>query len=71
MATNTQFLGGEQINQGLELNVFGGPIDGVRLLGGAMLLSVLDANYWAGGNGANRLFLSVPRTFRLSLTADF
>lgn len=40
-ATNTQFLGGEQKNQGLELNVFGEPIPGVRLLGGAMFLNAL------------------------------
>ncbi len=39
--TNTQFLGGEQKNQGLELNVFGEPLPGVRLLGGAMFLNAL------------------------------
>jgi len=39
--TNTQFLGGEQRNQGLELNVFGEPLPGVRLLGGAMFLNAL------------------------------
>ena len=34
--------------------------------------NVLDANYWAGGNlGATQLFLGTPRTFRVSLTADF
>jgi iron complex outermembrane receptor protein len=164
VATNTQILGGEQRNQGLELNVFGEPVQGVRLLGGMMLLSpvltktqggttdgwiapntpqftlnlagewdlpfvrgltlngravytgsqyidttwprrslpewtrfdvgaryafenpgakgkllvarfnvenLFDANYWAGGNGATNLFLGAPRTFRLSLTADF
>lgn len=164
VASNTQFLGGEQRNQGLELNVFGEPIEGVRLLGGVMFLNavlaktqagatdgwiapfspsvslnlagewdlpfvrgltlnsrvvytgsqyidttwprrslpewtrfdlgarytfenpgakgkllvarfnvenVLDANYWAGGDGATNLFLGSPRTFRLALTADF
>jgi iron complex outermembrane receptor protein len=164
VAANTQFLGGEQRNQGFELNVFGEPTTGVRLLGGIMLLNavlaktqggltdgwvapfspgfnlnlagewdlpfvngltvngrviytgsqyidttwprrslpnwtrfdlgvryafenpgapnkllvarfnvenVLDANYWAGGNGADSLFLGTPRLFRLSLTADF
>ncbi len=164
LATNTQFLGGEQRNQGLELNVFGEPTEGVRLLGGVMFLNavlaktqgglsdgwnapfspgfnlnlagewdlpfapgltlngrvvytgsqyidttlprrtlaawtrfdlgaryafenpgakgkllvarfnvenVLDANYWAGGSGADSLFLGAPRTFRVSLTADF
>jgi len=161
---NTQFLGGEQRNQGLELNFFGEITEGFRVLGGAMFLSgvltktqggatdgwiapfapgaqfnlatevdlpfvkgltlagratytgaqffdttaprrmlpewtrfdagvryafenpgaknkllvarfnvdnLLDANYWAGGNGATSLILGTPRTFRLSLTADF
>ncbi len=164
VATNTQLLGGEQRNQGLEFNVFGEPVEGVRLLGGFMLLNavlaktaggtadgwvapfspafsfnlagewdvpfargltltgravytgsqyidstwprrslpewtrfdlgvryafdnpavrgkqlvarfnvdnVLDANYWAGGTGVTQLFLGAPRTFRMSLTADF
>lgn len=164
VATNTQYLGGEQRNRGLELNVFGEPIEGVRLLGGAMFLdavltktlggltdgwtapsapavqlnlsgewdlpflrgatltgrmvytssqyfdttfprrslpdwtrfdlgaryafenpgskgnsivarlnieNLLDANYWQGGDNATVLFLGAPRTFRLSLTADF
>lgn len=164
VSTNTQYLGGEQVNQGLELNFFGEPIEGVRLLGGAMFLNgvltktqggltdgwvapaapalslnlsgewdlpfargltvngrvlytssqyfdttfprrsipewtrfdlgarytfdnpgakgkplvarfnvenVLDANYWQGGDNSFVLFLGAPRTFRLSLTADF
>jgi len=165
VSTNTLALNGEQRNQGLELNAFGEPVEGVRLLGGAMFLSpvlartqggltdgwiapfsptfqlnlagewdlpsvqgltlsgrivytgsqyidttwprrslpewtrfdvgaryafrnpavpgkslvarfnvenVLDANYWAGGDGSpNTLYLGAPRTFRVSLTADF
>jgi iron complex outermembrane receptor protein len=164
VATNTLLLGGEQRNQGLEFNVFGEPIEGVRLLGGIMLLNavltrtqggttdgwtapfspgfnlnlagewdlpfvpgltlngrvmytssqyidtawprrslpewtrfdlgaryafenpgakgklliarfnvenVLDADYWAGGGSSDQLVLGAPRTFRLSLTADF
>ena len=164
VATNTQFLGGEQRNQGLEINVFGEPTEGVRLLGGAMFLNpvlsktqggltdgwiapfapqlnvnlasewdtpfaqgltlighmiytgsqyidttwprrslpewkrfdigarsafenpgakgkllvarfnvenVLDADYWAGGNGPLNMNLGAPRTFRVSLTTDF
>ncbi|MPZ35682.1 MAG: TonB-dependent siderophore receptor [Rhodospirillales bacterium] len=164
-ATNTQFPGGLQRNRGLELNFFGEPIEGVRLLGGAMFLdavlaqtqrgatdgwiapfspnlqlriagewdlpfvrgltvngrvsytgsqyidttwprrslpdwtrvdigaryvfdtdrsptgnpialrfnveNLFDTNYWAGGSGATTLFLGMPRTFRVSLTADF
>lgn len=164
VATNTQFVGGEQRNRGLELNFFGELSPGVRLLGGAMFLdakltktqggltdgwtapfaptvnlnlsgewdlpfvpgltmsgrivytssqyidttsprrelpdwtrfdigaryafenpavrgkqvvarfnvdNVLDSTYWAGGNFAQTLVLGSPRTFRLSLTADF
>ena len=165
VATNTQVLAGEQRNQGLEFNFFGEPLEGVRVLGGAMFLNavltktpggltdgwtapfspnfnlnlggewdtpfvrgltltgrvvytgsqyidttsprrslpdwtrldlgarytfdtdrsptgkpvsirfnvdnVLDTNYWLGGQGATLLSLGLPRTFRLSLTADF
>jgi len=39
----TLTLSGEQRNQGLELNVFGEPIEGVRLLGGAMFLNAVLA----------------------------
>ena len=163
--TNTQSVDGQQVNQGLELNVFGEPAKGFRILGGAMFLNpvlaktaggttdgwiapftpqftlnlagevdlpfvpgltlagralytgaqyidttyprrmmpawtrfdlgarysfenpgakgkllvarfdvdnILDANYWAGSNQtATFMFLGAPRTFRLSLTADF
>jgi iron complex outermembrane receptor protein len=164
VTTNTQVLGGEQRNQGLEFDFFGEPIEGVRVVGGLMLLNavltktaggttdgwiapfaptlqlnlggewdtpfvpgltltgrvvytgaqyfdttwprrslpdwtrfdlgaryafenpgakgkllvarfnvenLLDTNYWAGGTGPTSLFLGTPRTFRLSLTADF
>jgi len=160
----TLALNGEQRNRGLEINVFGEPFEGVRLLGGVMFLdpilaktaggatdgwiapfsplftmnlsgeydlpfvkgltatgraiytasqyidttwprrslpdwtrfdvgarysfenpgakgkllvarfnveNVLDANYWSGGNNTFILTLGAPRTFRLSLTADF
>jgi iron complex outermembrane receptor protein len=33
--------------------------------------NVLGFNYWEGGNQATTLYLGAPRTFRLSLTADF
>ena len=164
VAANTQVLAGEQVNQGLELNIFGELAEGVRVLGGAMFLNgvltktqggltdgwiapfapgaqfnlagewdlpfargltatgritytgaqyidttyprrmlpewtrfdvgaryafenpaakgkllvarfnvdnVLGFNYWEGGNQATTLYLGAPRTFRLSLTADF
>lgn len=48
VSTNTQFLGGEQRNQGLELNVFGEPIEGVRLLGGVMFLNAVLAQTQGG-----------------------
>jgi len=41
VAANTLVLAGEQRNQGLELNVFGEPMPGVRLLGGMMLLDAV------------------------------
>jgi len=39
VASNTQVLGGEQVNQGLELNVFGEVVPGVRFVGGAMFFN--------------------------------
>ncbi|MDP0995778.1 TonB-dependent receptor domain-containing protein, partial [Klebsiella pneumoniae] len=33
--TNTFSVDGKQINKGVELNVFGEPVDGLRLLAGA------------------------------------
>ncbi len=33
--------------------------------------NVLDTNYWASGSTVSTLSLGAPRTFRLSLTADF
>lgn len=39
VASNTQYLGGEQKNQGLELNFFGEVTEGFRVLGGAMFLN--------------------------------
>jgi len=38
VAANRVSLNGEQRNQGIEFNFFGEPVDGVRLLGGVMLL---------------------------------
>ncbi len=163
LATNTQYLGGEQVNQGFEFNFFGEVTDGFRVLGGIMLMNavltktqggttdgwiapfspgvqinlasewdlpfvpgltlsgravytgaqyidtlsprrslpewtrfdlgaryafenpgakgkmlvarfnvenVFDTNYWAGGTNT-LLYLGAPRSFRLSLTADF
>ena len=41
VSSNTQVLAGQQVNQGLELNFFGEPMQGVRVLGGAMLLNAV------------------------------
>jgi iron complex outermembrane receptor protein len=41
VATNSQYLGGEQRNQGLELNFFGEVTEGFRVIGGAMFLSAV------------------------------
>lgn len=39
--TNTLVLSGEQRNQGLEVNFFGEPMAGIRLLGGGMFLNAV------------------------------
>lgn len=41
VATNALVLAGEQRNQGVEVNFFGEPVEGVRLLGGAMFLAAV------------------------------
>ncbi len=50
VATNTLVLGGEQRNQGLELNFFGELMGGVRLLGGAMFLDGILTKTAGGQN---------------------
>ncbi|WP_407310661.1 TonB-dependent siderophore receptor [Pseudomonas sp. nanlin1] len=49
-SNNTFEPNGELRNQGLELSAFGEPLDGVRLLGGVM---VLDSEVVKSGTGAN------------------
>ena len=41
VASNTQVLAGQQVNQGLELNFFGEAAPGFRVLGGAMFLNAV------------------------------
>ncbi len=48
VTTNTLVPSGSQRNQGLEFNVFGEPIPGVRLLGGFMLLNAVLTNTQGG-----------------------
>lgn len=50
VATNTLMLDGERRNQGLEINVFGEPMEGVRLLGGVMFLNALLTKTQGGAN---------------------
>lgn len=45
---------GEQRNQGLELNLFGEPLDGVRVLGGAMFLDATQVRTAGGRTDGNR-----------------
>jgi len=52
---------GEQRNRGLEFNLFGEPVKGLRVLGG---LTLLDATYRSTANQANdgRRVVGVPRS---------
>ncbi len=47
-ASAIQVLAGEQRNQGLEFNVFGEPVEGIRVLGGVMFLSPVLAKTQGG-----------------------
>ncbi|MGH8430987.1 MAG: TonB-dependent receptor, partial [Solimonas sp.] len=49
-ATNTLTQNGLQRNRGIEINMFGVPTDGVRLLGGAMFLDAILVNTAGGIN---------------------
>ncbi|WP_249672731.1 TonB-dependent receptor [Pseudomonas abieticivorans] len=60
---------GEQINRGIELNVFGQPIDGLRLLTGATWMDTRLENTSAGANDGNRA-AGVPR-FQFNLGGDW
>lgn len=55
-ATNTLTLAGQQRNRGLEFNVFGEPVPGVRLLGGAMLLEAIITQSQGGTNDGWQAF---------------
>ncbi|MGY2397513.1 TonB-dependent siderophore receptor [Pseudomonas sp. SDO5271_S396] len=67
--TNTFSVDGEQINKGVELNVFGEPIDGLRLLAGATWMHTelkKTSNGLTDGNSA----AGVPR-FQFNVGADW
>jgi iron complex outermembrane receptor protein len=48
VATNTVIPAGERRNRGLELNIFGEPVEAVRLLGGVMFLEAVLARTQGG-----------------------
>ncbi|WP_286914806.1 TonB-dependent receptor [Pseudomonas sp. UBA6315] len=66
---DTFSMDGEQVNKGVELNVFGEPIDGLRLLTGAVFMHTELDNTANGRNDGNRA-PGVPR-FQYNLGADW
>ncbi|MDE1909096.1 MULTISPECIES: TonB-dependent siderophore receptor [unclassified Pseudomonas] len=60
---------GEQVNKGVELNVFGEPIAGLRLLGGATIIHTEVHGTQNGANDGNRA-IGVP-TFQLNAGVDW
>jgi len=68
--TNNVFsVDGEQVNKGLEMNLFGEPVDGLRLLAGATFMHTELGNTSAGLTDGNRA-AGVPR-FQYNLGADW
>ncbi|WDY60262.1 TonB-dependent receptor [Pseudomonas sp. PSKL.D1] len=66
---DTFSMDGEQVNKGVELNLFGEPIDGLRLLTGAVFMHTEQKNTANGSNDGNRA-AGVPR-FQYNLGADW
>lgn len=60
---------GQQLNKGLELNLYGEPLDGLRLLSGATLMKTEIDGSSNGVNDGNRA-VGVPR-FQFNLGADW
>lgn len=60
---------GEQVNKGVELSVFGEPVDGLRLLGGATVIHTEVNGTQNGANDGNRA-IGVP-TFQLNAGVDW
>lgn len=67
--TNTFSVDGEQINKGVELNVFGEPLDGLRLLAGATWMNT-ELKSTANGTSDGNRAAGVPR-FQYNLGADW
>lgn len=68
-ATNTYSVDGRQINRGLELSIFGEPVDGLRLLGGVTFMDAELARTRAGTFDGNRV-PGVPKTM-ISLYGEY
>ncbi|WLH53828.1 TonB-dependent receptor [Pseudomonas tolaasii] len=60
---------GEQVNKGVELNVFGEPVSGLRLLGGATIIHTEVNGTQNGANDGNRA-IGVP-SFQLNAGVDW
>ncbi len=60
---------GQQQNKGVELNIYGEPLDGLRLLSGATLMKTVIEGSTNGINDGNRA-VGVPR-FQLNVGADW
>ena len=67
--TATYVREGQQINQGVELNVFGEPVSGVRLLGGVTVMKTELKDTLNGANDGNRP-IGVP-SFQLNAGVDW
>lgn len=66
VATNSRVLDGKQRNRGLELNILGEPIEGFRLIGGAMFIDA-ELTRTQGGLANGFTAPNTPRyQFRLS-----
>lgn len=69
-ATTAEYVReGQQINQGVELNVFGEPISGLRLLGGVTVMKTELKDTLNGANDGNRA-IGVP-SFQLNAGVDW
>jgi iron complex outermembrane receptor protein len=60
---------GQQVNQGVELNVFGDPLSGLRLLGGVTVMKTELKDTLNGANDGNRA-IGVP-SFQLNAGVDW
>ncbi|HWT97730.1 MAG TPA: TonB-dependent receptor [Terriglobales bacterium] len=68
-ASNTYVVDGKQRNRGLELNLFGEPIDGFRVLGGATLIDGRLTKTDGGDNDGN-IAIGVP-TLQMNVGAEW